>query len=39
MKPVFAATTAAAAFLLAACQTTPSEPLRASAQLEPTKVD
>src|SRR5918996_2620983 len=27
----------AAAFVLAACQTTPSEPLRATAQLQPTK--
>ena len=35
MKPVFAA--AAATVLLAACQTTPTEPLRATAQLQPTK--
>lgn len=35
MKIVFAIT--AVAFLLSACQTTPSEPLRATAQLQPTK--
>ena len=35
MKAVFAAT--AAAVLLADCQTTPTEPLRATAQLQPTK--
>ena len=35
MKPLFAA--AAASVLLAACQTTPTEPLRATAQLQPTK--
>src|SRR5688572_15486667 len=35
MKHVFAA--AAAIVLLAACQTTPTEPLRATAQLQPTK--
>ena len=35
MKSVIAA--AAGAFLLAACQTAPSEPLRATAGLEPTK--
>jgi Cu-Zn family superoxide dismutase len=35
MKPVFAA--AASAVLLAACQTAPTEPLRATAQLQPTK--
>ena len=35
MKPVFAA--AAATILLAACQTAPTEPLRATAQLQPTK--
>jgi Cu-Zn family superoxide dismutase len=35
MKPVFALLAAAA--LLAACQTTPPEPLRATAQLQPTK--
>ena len=35
MKSILAAS--AAAFVLAACQTTPSEPLRATAQLQPTK--
>jgi Cu-Zn family superoxide dismutase len=35
MKPLFVA--AALAILLAACQTTPPEPLRATAQLKPTK--
>ena len=35
MKPLFASI--AAAVLLAACQTTPPEPLRATAQLQPTK--
>ena len=35
MKPIIAF--AAAAVLLAACQTTPPEPLRANAQLKPTK--
>jgi Cu-Zn family superoxide dismutase len=35
MRPLIAAT--AAAVLLAACQTTPPEPLRATAQLQPTK--
>ena len=35
MKPVL--TAVAAAFLLAGCQTTPTEPLRATAQLQPTK--
>ena len=35
MRPLIAAL--AAAFLLAACQTTPPEPLRATAQLKPTK--
>ena len=35
MRTLFAAT--AAAVLLAACQTTPPEPLRANAQLQPTK--
>ena len=35
MKPLYALT--AATVLLAACQTTPPEPLRATAQLQPTK--
>jgi superoxide dismutase, Cu-Zn family len=37
MKTKTVLATFAAAVLLAACQTTPDEPLRASAQLEPTK--
>src|SRR5574341_1111061 len=35
MRPVIAATTVA--FLLAACETIPPEPIKASAQLQPTK--
>jgi Cu-Zn family superoxide dismutase len=37
MKPLIIAATAAAAVLLSACQTTPTEPPRANAGLKPTK--